>query len=245
VDTTRSADLHLRISIVAVGIGAVLAQAPLIAQTAGRDDGALLPRWEFGPYAGMSRHSPAGRILGVTPDRDHLFVGFGLTANLIRRKRWAFGFAPEVVPLLLVSKNPRYRAVPTVNGGRFIIEDGRGPVAGFAMSPIGLQAQVRVASRLRTYVSSAAGVVWFTRPVPVAESRAFNYTFEFGAGVLWQYRPRDSLRVGYKFHHLSNAYSAPKNPGLDAAVFLVGYERVVGLRKQVKSSARSLGIAEK
>ena len=41
---------------------------------------------------------------------------------------------------------------------------------------------------------------------------------------------RDSLRVGYKFHHLSNAFTAPLNPGIDAAVFLVGFERAIGSR---------------
>jgi len=64
--------------------------------------------------------------------------------------------------------------------------------------------------------------------VPTARSRAFNYTFEVGGGVLWQYRARETLRVGYKFHHLSNLYTAPDNPGIDGAVFLLGFDRVIG-----------------
>jgi hypothetical protein len=39
---------------------------------------------------------------------------------------------------------------------------------------------------------------------------------------------RTWLRVGYKFHHLSNAKTAPSNPGVDAKVFLVGLERAIG-----------------
>lgn len=187
-----------------------------------------LPRWEFGPYFGVSRHSLAGQHLGLIPDRDHLFVGVQLTANVVQTRRWAFSYAPEIVPLLVVSNNPIYRSVVTRSGARFRVEDGRGPVTGFAISPIGLQAQMRVGSRWRPYVGGAAGVVWFTREVPVADSRAFNYTFEFGGGVRWQYRSRDSLRIGFKFHHLSNAYTAERNPGLDAAVLLVGYERALG-----------------
>jgi hypothetical protein len=108
------------------------------------------------------------------------------------------------------------------------VEDGKGPVAGFAISPIGLEAQIRLTPRWRAYTAGAAGVVWFTREVPTANARAFNYTFEVGGGVLWRYRSRQSLRVGYKFHHLSNLYTAPANPGIDGAVFLLGFERAIG-----------------
>jgi hypothetical protein len=101
-------------------------------------------------------------------------------------------------------------------------------VAGFGISPIGVEGQVRLTSRWRGYGAGAAGGVWFTRDVPTAYSRAFNYTFEIGGGVLWQYRPREALRVGYKSHPLSNAYTAPSNPGIDGAVFLLGFERAVG-----------------
>jgi hypothetical protein len=188
----------------------------------------LLPRIEIGPYVGVARHSPAGHHFGVVPDRNHLFLGVELTMNAVRTTRWAFGLAPEIVPLLIVSNNPTYRSVSTARGGRFIIEDGRRSVTGFAVSPLALQAQVRITSRLRAYASGAGGVVWFSRAVPVADSRAFNYTFELGGGVRWQVRPRESLRIGYKFHHLSNAYTAPQNPGLDAKVFLIGYERALG-----------------
>jgi hypothetical protein len=188
----------------------------------------LLPRMEIGPYVGVARHSPAGHHFGVIPDRNHLFLGVELTMNIVRTRRWAFGLAPEIVPLLIVSNNPTYRSVSIPRGGRFIIEDGRRYVTGFALSPLALQAQVKIASRLRAYASGAGGVVWFSRAVPVADSRAFNYTFELGGGVRWQVRRRESLRIGYKFHHLSNAYSAPQNPGLDAKVFRVGYERALG-----------------
>ena len=74
-------------------------------------------------------------------------------------------------------------------------------------------------------------MVWFTREVPAAYSRAFNYTFEVGGGVLWRLRARNSLRIGYKFHHLSNAYTAPNNPGIDGAVLLLGFQRAFGKQR--------------
>jgi len=216
--------------IIIASLAVMLVPARLHGQTAEKGADAA-PRWELGAYLGISRHSPAGWYFGLVPDRSHLFVGLQLTANLYRTRRWALAYAPEVVPLLVVSNNPMTRSVPTRRGGRLRVESGRAPVAGFAISPIGLQAQLRIASRWRTYAGGAAGVVWFTREVPVVNSRAFNYTFEFGAGVRWSYRPSESLRFGFKLHHLSNANTAERNPGLDAAALVIGYERAFGSRR--------------
>jgi hypothetical protein len=202
--------------------------AGLSAQSAGGQDELQQSRWEVGPYVGVARHSLVGTHLGVTPDRNHLFLGLHVTVPFSRSRRLTLSYAPELVPLLLISNNPRYRYVPLAGGERFAVEDGRGPVAGVAISPIGVEARIRLASRWRAYAASAAGGVWFTREVPTAYSRAFNYTFEVGGGFIWQYRARDSLRVGYKFHHLSNLYSAPDNPGIDGAVFLLGFDRAIG-----------------
>jgi hypothetical protein len=221
----------LRITLVIIGLLAASAAVKLTAQTADGHDDSWPPRWEVGPYAGVARHSLVGTHLGVTPDRNHLFIGVHITVNMVHSGRWTFGYAPEVVPLLLISNNPKFRQVPDAVDGHITVEDGRGPVAGFAISPIGLEAQVRLTSRWRAYTAGAAGAVWFTREVPTAYSRAFNYTFEVGGGLLWQYRSRDSLRVGYKFHHLSNLYSAPNNPGIDGAVFLIGFDRAIALHR--------------
>jgi hypothetical protein len=219
--------------IIAVVIASTV--STVSAQTTGGQDELWWPRWELGPYVGVARHSLVGTHLGVTPDRNHLFLGLHATFPFVRSRRWTVSYAPDVVPLLLISNNPTYRYVQQADGEHFVVEDGRGPVGGFAMSPIGLEAQIRLTSRWRAYGAGAAGGVLFTREVPTAYSRAFNYTFEVGGGLLWQYRSRDSLRVGYKFHHLSNYDTAPDNPGIDGAVFLLGFERAIGSHQDSRS----------
>jgi hypothetical protein len=210
-------------------LAAVLA-VPLAAEGLDAPAGAQAPRLALGLYVGAARNSLVGTHLGVTPDRDHFFFGVHATLHVVRAKRWTFAYAPEVVPVLIISNNPKYRTTD-YRDGRFAFEDGRGPVTGFAVSPIGLEQQVSLTSRLRLYNAQAGGVVWFTRAVPDVYARSFNFTFEVGGGLLWRYHPRDSLRIGYKFHHLSNAYTARSNPGIDGAVFLVGIERTLGGRR--------------
>lgn len=218
----------MRSRLVIIALLAASAAVTLTAQIPAGHDDSWPPRWEVGPYVGVARHSLVGTHLGVTPDRNHLFIGVHITVNTVRSRRWTLGYAPEAVPLLLISNNPKYRQVPDAVDGQITVEEGRGPVAGFAISPIGLEAQIRLTSRWRAYTAGAAGGVWFAREVPRAYSRAFNYTFEVGGGLRWQYRSRESLRVGYKFHHLSNLYTAPNNPGIDGAVFLLGLDRAIG-----------------
>ena len=111
--------------------------ATLSAQTPGGQDDSWQPRWEVGPYIGVARHSLVGSHLGVTRDRNHLFVGLHATAHLVRSRRWTLSYAPELLPVLLISNNPKYRDVQQADGEHFVVDDGRGPVAGFAISPIG------------------------------------------------------------------------------------------------------------
>ncbi len=217
----------VRVALIMIAVVAASSVATVSAQTTDHDE-VWRSRWDVGPYVGVARHSLVGTHLGVTPDRNHLFLGVHVTVPFVRSRRWTLGYAPDLVPLLLISNNPSYRYVQRSDGRRIAVEEGRGPVAGFAVSPIGLEAQTRLNSRWRAYAAGAAGGVLFAREVPTAYSRAFNYTFEVGGGLLWQYRSRGSLRVGYKFHHLSNLYSAPANPGIDGAVFLLGFDRAMG-----------------
>lgn len=190
--------------------------------------------WEFSAYVGGANNSPVGKRLGITPDRDHFFIGLGPSLPLLRWHRWLFAYAPEIVPLLLITNNPTY-ITRTVEGSHgpvsFCNVNGYDIVYGFALSPLGFESHIRFASRWRVYGACAAGVVWFTRDVPVVYSRAFNYTIEFGGGLQWRCRPGLWLKIGYKFHHLSNADTAPNNPGVDGNVFMIGLVREFGRKR--------------
>jgi hypothetical protein len=158
----------LRITLVIIIITFVTASTveTLSAQTTGGQDELSRSKWEVSPYVGVARHSLVGTHFGVTPDRNHLFLGLHATVPFFRSRRWTLSYAPEVVPLLPISNNPQYRDLPQADGGHITVEDGRGPVAGFALSPIGLEAEIRLTSRWRGYAASAARGVWFTRAVP-------------------------------------------------------------------------------
>ena len=185
--------------------------------------------WTIAPYVGISRHSPVGHLWGLTPDRHHLLVGIHTTFPIVWGRHWTFAYAPEAIPLIVVSNNPTYRSVRSNGTGDLeTVEDGRSNVTGMGFAPIAVELQVDASRRVGLYAAGTMGGLWFTRHIPDADARSFNFTFDFGGGVRLRMNDRTWLRVGYKFHHLSNAKTAPSNPGVDAKVFLVGLEKSIG-----------------
>jgi hypothetical protein len=180
--------------------------------------------WSIAPYVGIARNSPAGTSWGVTPDRDHLFLGVHLATPVLRVGPVVLSYAPNLVPLVVVSGNPRTRTIAMPEGRPpETVVTGRGTVVGAGFSPLGLQLALRPGSRIDAYAAGAVGGLWFADRVPSPNSRRFNLTLEWGGGVGVRLDERRAIQVGYKFHHLSNLYTAPANPGLDGNVFYAGF----------------------
>lgn len=206
--------------LAAAGAGAQAA-TPLAEVTGGA--------WEVVPFVAHGEHSPAGTAWGFTPGRNHWMLGAQLATPLVRAGRVTLAYAPNAVPVFVLTNNPRYgpatdpvvdlaRPGPAV--GR--AETGRGPVYGYALMPFGVRLSVRVLPRLDAFAAGGVGGVRFTRDVPVENARRANVTLEWGGGVAARLGARHRLLAGYKFHHLSNAYSAARNPGVDGDLFYAG-----------------------
>jgi hypothetical protein len=214
------------VRIVAAGVAGLALLAGRV--VAGQDRGTAEPAygtWTIAPFLGYAQHSPVGRSWGVTPDRDHLFLGVHLTAPVLRLGPATLAYAPNLVPVVVLTNNPRYQTVTRPGGGGTAwVPSDRGPVVGAGLSPAGLQVSLRAARRLEFYGAGAVGALWFADAVPVREARRFNYTFEWGGGVTYHLGARRAVQVGYKFHHLSNLYTAPANPGVDANLVYAGLQ---------------------
>ena len=185
-------------------------------------------QWHAGLFVGVAHNSPVSANLGVTPGRDHLFVGLQASTPVVRVGSASVAYGAQLLPLVVV----RGRAVPVSYAGP-TNADGTlpGPDLAYAVgaSPFGLEVAVPVGDRVRVYAATAAGGLLFTRPFPVPEARRVNFTLEYGGGLLVRSGRDAWIQLGYKYHHLSNAYTAALNPGLDANVFYAGYEWSVRL----------------
>jgi len=204
--------------------------------------------WAVAPFVGYAAHSPV-RFWGLTPGRNHFMLGAQFVRPLARRGGLTLAYAPNVVPVFVLSNNPHPGSAgltgpgitapaPTLPGaappGTVLPLDDTptaaceavrcGPVYGFGVAPAGLRLEARLLRGLAVYGAVAGGLVLFGRNVPVTEARRLNATAEWGGGVLVRAGVGAAVQVGYKYHHLSNAYTAVRNPGVDGRVFYAGVQ---------------------
>jgi hypothetical protein len=172
--------------------------------------------WEWGLSVAASATNQPGTL--------QTFISIDLRRGMTQRARWALVYAPAFVPFGILSNladSSEQVVVSRVAVGVFN-PTSRSPAVGVGGSPFGIEIQTR-GSSWKLYGSAAIGGIWFRRRVPDAGGRAFNYTFEFGAGIQREFAGGGFIRAGYKFHHLSNDFTAPLNPGIVGHCFVLGF----------------------
>lgn len=189
----------------------------LLPQTASLADSARGHEWHWAPFVGYAQNSPVGNDWGVTPDWNHLFLGIQLEAPVLRSRSFSLSYAPVLLPLLVLTHHP----APAIAR--------HAPIVAAGLAPFGLTMGIEIAGKHRVFGTSAIGGLWSNQPIPALGARAFNVTIEWGGGLALALRQRHALVIGYKFHHLSNVYTATQNPGLDGHVFVAGWRSTTRL----------------
>ncbi len=95
-------------------------------------------------------------------------------------------------------------------------------IYGAGLSPLGLKVNFFPQSWIKPFVSASVGFLYFSYDVPVPDSSRFNFTPEVGLGIQFFLTPRNAVTIGYKYHHISNAGTGDRNPGLDSNVIYAG-----------------------
>jgi hypothetical protein len=91
------------------------------------------------------------------------------------------------------------------------------------LSPAGTRINLLPHRRLQPTASFLAGYLLSAKKIPLDSAGAFNFTFEFGAGLEYYQSQSRSIRLEYQIQHFSNAYTANVNPGVDNGLFKVTY----------------------
>lgn len=183
-------------------------------------------------WAGLARRSPTMGVLGDTPGMDLALTAVRWSRRLRTGRRLAVDQVVEVVPLALLSP-PLVTAAPM--GGERVCTPGAacpfqgggrgfppGRAVGAGLAPLGIAAVLRPTRRVQPVLSVTGGALWFDRRVPTTAASRFNFTAAAEAGVrLIDVRGRGAV-VTYRFHHLSNAGTAPANPAVASHVLSVG-----------------------
>ena len=192
------------------------ANVPAGPQTSG---GTQNRRNEFGVWGSISFDAPT--LIGKTPDARFGEIGLRYGRVLAGNDKLAFSWTIDAIPVAVLSVN-RFILVPT-GPGSFTVQRLRDRTYAWGLSPIGLKLNFRRSQMLQPFASGTAGFRYFSKDVPVAGAKRFNFTFDFGGGVQIVRNSGHAITIGYKYQHISNGYRSPINPGVDVQMIYGGF----------------------
>ena len=181
----------------------------------------VLPLWphyggvhEFGAWWGASLMT--GHIWGFAKDVKYMPVDVTYSYLLHPGAKWNLRYAPELTALAMLDEPlPR-------NPNRFT---QRKRTYGSGLSPVGFRANLNPESRVQPFFSTDGGFIYFIDRVLSPQGSQWMYTIDFGGGLQIFRKQRQSVTIGYRYQHLSNANISLHNPGTDTNVFYVAVSR--------------------
>jgi hypothetical protein len=175
------------------------------------------PKHDFEFLAG---YSPASSTwIGRSEDRKLVLAGF-----MYSYKCWTAGavdisYTVGAFPLtfLFQPAQPNFRS-----GTRQLIPAHA--VYGAAVLPVGFTTHLGRRA-LQPFFGIHGGIIASTEPIPVnaADATGLNFLFDFSPGISIKISSHQAVNVGYKFLHISNAYTTNFNPGVDNNVVFIGF----------------------
>jgi hypothetical protein len=168
----------------------------------------------LGLWSGYSPDSM--KNIGKMPDRKLFVLSGEARWVLLRGRRATLYNTFGLVPAAVITQPAEYYAQSTTQ-----LAPGR-VLYGAGATPLGLQLNCRNTRRVQPFINSTAGFLYFNRQVPVVYSSQFNFTFDLGGGVEVR-GEHGSWSLGYRYHHISNANTGTRNPGVDSSLLWTGY----------------------
>lgn len=235
----RMCRLRLAVVLVALliaGVHSVFSQSGPKAPTAVSDDAVMTPtpepdtdteasyrlRTGMNEFGGFVGGGPSmATFTGLLPSeaRNRYIIQAGLRYGrvLYVGETGAVEYMVEATPL-------------NIAGGNVVAPDPATPAVtetstayGLGIAPIGVRYILRPQKKLKVFAALNLGMILFNEDLPVPRSRKLNFTSEADLGVMIWSRKNKAVTLGLKYNHISNAGTAELNPGINTAIFYVGY----------------------
>jgi opacity protein-like surface antigen len=150
----------------------------------------------------------------------HAGLVIGTKANITYQ--YMFGVSPLAVFVNNEVANPAFvSAVSTPN----IPPTKRETTYGFGFQPVNFKFVFLARNRLKPYAQAGAGLIFTNKAIPVPRATRYNFTGDFGGGLMYMLNPKRAVSVGFRYFHVSNADTRGRinNPGFNAGIFYINY----------------------
>jgi len=180
--------------------------------------------------AAVATNSTAGSAI----DRQFFQLAVSAEWTVVGGRNVALAYAPALIPVAITTHDPNYQSLPppTCTSGVCPVDLGGGTsivtyhtVYGAGITPLSLNLELLRQSPVSIIIGAGGGVLWFTRAVPQNDAAKLNFTAEGRAALQFRTSRHSALRVGYAYHHTSNAHSGAANPGLNSSMLTVSVFR--------------------
>ena len=168
---------------------------------------------EWGVWGAVSIESKTP--LGHTIYRTTWLAGLRYGRIVGVKLKTAFEYTFDLVPMELVLNDPIVDLPPEFN-------PPSRDVYGFGIWPGGIKFIIGNGRRWRPFLGINGGLTYFTKNVPFHGRRA-NISGNLDAGVHILVGDNRMLTIAYKYHHVSNAYTAERNVGTNVNMVMIGY----------------------
>jgi hypothetical protein len=176
---------------------------------------------ELGGWGGISFKATtifAGLSDAEAADRKFFLAAFRYGRTLGANDTLALQYTLDAIPVAIATGVITSR---TTIGG--ITSFRRETAYGAGISPLGLQLDFANGSKVHPFAHVNAGLLGFTKSVPIEDSSQFAFTLEGGGGVRVFTSERRALTFGLRLHHISNGDRSGSNRGLNQFVLYAGY----------------------
>ncbi len=155
--------------------------------------------------------------------------GFQYARRIASSRNVALKYTIDAIPLAIL--NYRRELLVRLSPNTLGYDRPRTTAYAVSLTPVGFQLNILRQRRIQPFITANAGFIIFNKSIPDDRSalrpdrrgRQFNYTLAGGGGVEFDADKERSYRVGFKFHHISNASTGNINPGFDQNLFYFGY----------------------
>jgi len=172
-----------------------------------------------------------GSLQGTTIDRRLFLLGAAYNRLLTTKKFAAITFTSEIIPVailrepyIIATDIQAFRSSPP--GTEFRKNYG------FGASPVGIRVNFLPGKRMQPFFGVQGGFLRFNHTALADNASHFNFTVDGRGGVEFPLRSEKSIAFAYMFQHMSNAYIARENPGVDSYMLTMEYRFPLRLKKE-------------
>jgi hypothetical protein len=179
-----------------------------------------------------------GSLEGTTIDRRLFLLGAAYNRLLSSKKFASISFTSQVIPVailrepyIIATDIQAFRSSPP--GTEFHKNYGAGA------SPAGVRVNFLPGKKVQPFFGIQGGFLRFSHTALAPNASHFNFTIDGRAGLEFALRSEKAISFAYMFQHMSNAYIAKDNPGVDSHMLTLAYRFPLPRRNKSAEKNRS------